>query len=510
MWEELETPADEKITDEQASVTPEPTPEAREKRAHSKRVEMLNSTRPALRAGDSWIEKILHPRGKTGIFVTISVAIVFVLLINTSAYYYLLDQPPDTSAYYCFRYFRGIQTWDTGTGTLLLGDSSCMANLDNGAFADRLGGTAVNLGTTAQTSVLMDAWLLSTYIERFGAPRNVIVCRSASAYGASHTVEYMAAPPLPWDYWDELGVAPAWKRGEVKDLFVARYAVLYSYSDILKDRLVGVRSLFSNHVNPTPISKVYSRGSTSPQEQMDISKKLPDYYFRIFSASSDTTIAFRYMSDLAREKHFQLYILFQPEWDEAIDSGLREPILDAQISYLSSFVDPTYVHIVRDESLAFSINQMQNPNHLRPGADHIKTESDISGIVSIQNQLTDDRAVSLDLDSVSTDKASYKAGDMPIVEISFSTEDIVSPGDLTGSVSCLIKPSGKSDGYWVSRASSVAYKVGADGRVALDLQLNVGKIEGAGTYDLVVFLQQDVGNLSHETRYEIPYGIIVK
>ena len=71
-------------------------------------------------------------------------------------------------------------------------------------------------------------------------------------------------------------------------------------------------------------------------------------------------------------------------------------------------------------------------------------------------------------------------------------------------MSCLAKPSGATDGYWVSRAPAAAFELEAGGKVDTDLELTVGEVDEAGIYDLVVFLRQDVGNLSNEVRVELP------
>jgi len=453
-----------------------------------------------------WFSKLCCPKGKAGVITSILVAIVFVLLVNAISHKYLEAQPPDTHAFSVFTYFRGIQTWDTGVDILILGDSTGRVNLEEGSFSDRLGGQAVKF-TVGGTSLLMDAWMLSAYVEKFGAPDSVIISHnSPTSYNFMHSIEFMAAPHLPWNYWNELGIAPAWQEGELIELFITKYAVLYSYGDILRERFINFWDLFDYAVKPVKPTNEYFEGSTSKQRAMDINHKR-DYYTGEFNPSADTTNALSFMSTLAREKHFQLYIVFQPEWDEAVNSGIRKSILDAQVQYLSQFTDSTYVHIIRDDSLTFTKEQMQNPNHLRPGVTHIKTESDLSEIISIQNSLTAGQAQPIILDNVQLNRNKYKTGKQPRISLTVSN---LGTADVTGSVSCLAKPSGNTDGYWVSRASAVTFEIEAGGNVTLELKLSVGELDIAGVYDLVVFLRQDVGNLSNEVRVELPGELVIK
>ena len=453
------------------------------------------------------IYKISHPRGKQGLIITVSVALVLILLVNILAYFYLQTYPPYTNAFRIWDSFSGIQSLDKRVDTLLLGDSSSGENLDVGAFSDRLGGQAFSLSIYGGMSVLTDAWLLSDYIQKFGPPHNVVFCILSDGYSATHTVELMAAPSLNWDYWDQLGVAPAWKDGELRNLFFTKYLVMYSYSDIFRGHLYKFWDLFDKTRDPMVPFNSYTLGDKSKQATMDITTRQPTSYFNEFNPSLDTTNAIQYMTDLARQQRFQLYFLFPPEWDEAVNAGLRQPILEAQVKYLSRFIDPTFVHIFRNASLTFNRDQIQNQAHLRPGSDHVKTESDLSGIISIQNQLTAERSQPLKVDSLKLDRNIYLPEDVPTVKLTISN---LGKAGVTGSVSCLVKPSGETDGYWVKRAPASSFALEADGKLNLNLKLTVGDLEKAGVYDLVVFLRQDVGNLSNEIRVELPDKLVVE
>ena len=168
---------------------------------------------------------MIHPRGKLGIALSIVVAIILVITINALAYLYLQKYPPTASIFRLWDRFRGIEAMDEGVNTLLLGDSTCAANMDTGAFADRLGGSTIDLSVYAGMSMLADAWLLSAYVQKFGPPDNVIVARASHGYHVKHTVELLSAPPLRWGYWDKLGPAPPWEVGEKRALFIIKYLV---------------------------------------------------------------------------------------------------------------------------------------------------------------------------------------------------------------------------------------------------------------------------------------------
>jgi hypothetical protein len=462
----------------------------------------------------SLVASARYTSSKKGIVISIVVALIFVLASNLAGFQYIRAQPISSASHLVLnRDWLGIQKMDKLADIILLGDSSCLNNLAPGAVADRLGGKVINLGNNAGTSLLMDAWMLSAYIEKFGAPKAVVIARTSSSYSVGHKIEFMSDPPLPWAYWDNYGAVPNWKDGEVRQLLIQKYGVLYSDADVLRERLLNIWDLFDCSASkylPSMNNHSYLAGAPQEKEEMDIKTHTPAYYFGKFYPNVDSTNAIQCMVSLARKYHFQLYFTLQQEWDEAVKAGLRTENLAAEKKYLSRFIDETYVHIVEQlPKTLFTKEQMQNPNHLWHGSEKIYTEEIINGIAAIQNNLTAEQARNMELTSVSLDKDSYQPGEQPAI-----TFNVTDPGDveatvLNGGISFLVKPSGDIDANWVARAPATVLTLNGDEIKEISLQLTAGKLE-AGTYDLVVFLRQDVGGLSHETRIEIPKKIVVK
>lgn len=450
-----------------------------------------------------------HTAGKKGIVISIAVAIVFVLVCNFAAYKYVEEQSVNSTQGSVMEAWLGIQKLGEPVDVLLLGDSSGGANLATGAIADRLGGRVINLGNNAGSSLLMDAWMLSDYITKYGAPRTVLVTRTSQAYTIIHSVEYMSNVPLPWAYWDDFGLAPEWKDGELRQLFIEKFAVLYSDADFLRERLPKIWGLFKTNVAPRVPSHGYTAGylKSDKQDDMDINTRTPSAYFSKFYLNKDPYNAIKYMADLARNYRFQLYFTLQPEWDEAIKAGLRTEHLAAQRKFISQFTDETYVHIVEQvPRTLFARAQMQNPNHLWHGSERIYTEEIVNGITAIQNGLTAGQSSTLEMTSISLDKYSYNTGDQPVITLAVTNKGT---GKIAGGISCLVKRAGAIDANWVARAPAAPMTLNENGAGKAVLQLTAGKLE-AGTYDLVVFLRQDLDNLCNETRVEMPGKVIVK
>jgi len=458
----------------------------------------------------SLLTRIAGPKGWAGIAATVCCVLATLLVLNTAAYYYLQEQPKSAHGPEAVIGARGpLSGWHglidlkEPVDTLILGDSEAGVNLVTGPIADRLGGNIINLGNNAYSSLLMDAWMLEYYVQKFGPPRNVILLRSCYSYQYSRILEFMAVVPLEWGYWDRLGTVPDWKAGELQKLFISKYAVLDSDSDVLTYRLMHPLDLFAQpYTKITPLS-YYSKGTMIASTMKNYNREKWPWEFSPFRPSSDSMNALTDMSNLARSLGFQFYIAIGPEWDEAYQDPGRQAKVSGMEKWLTQFTDSQYVHLVLTTPMTFREDQMQNVDHLRPGAERQYTEAALGEIVSIQNIMSAVQAKPVGLASVVLDKREYTIGEQPTVTLSLTTgTSIDTTASVEGDVSCLIRPSGKSDSEWVYRAPATAVVAHYGDNTEVSLTLNVGKLGKAGAYDLIVFLRQSVGRLSFETRIE--------
>ena len=466
----------------------------------------------------SLLRRIARPTGWAGIAATVACVLVVLLVFDSMVYYYLREQPispqgPEAKlgSGHTLPPWHGLIDLQGPVDTIILGDSTARVDLVTGPIADRLGGSAINLGNNAGSSLLMDAWMLQYYLDKFGPPRNVILLRNCHGYEYEHDVEFMSVVPLEWGYWDRLGTAPVWKDSEELKLFASKYGVLNSSSDILSYRLIHPLDLLAqpySTIEPVPF---YSRGSTLGSELDDFRRGNTVSTYSPFQPSADSLNAMTAMSDQARSLGFQLYIAIGPEWDEAYNDPDRQAKVSGMEEWLAQFTDSQYVHLVLTTPMVFRADQMQNINHLRPGAEKQYTEAMLGDIVAIQNPMAAIQAKPVELTSAVLDKSQYAVGEQPTVTLSLTGgTGIDTTASAEGDVSCLIRWAGKSDAKWVIRAPATSFVVQYGGSTEISLTLSVGKLSMVGSYDLVVFVRQNVGNLSYETRIELPNMIKVK
>jgi hypothetical protein len=465
----------------------------------------------------SLLKRIARPKGWAGIAATVALAALILLFGNDCAIAYLKVQPRSThgpevwGVRYALPEWQGLVELSAPVDTLILGDSEAQQNLLSGPIADRLGGSIFNLGNILGTTLLSDAWMLQYYIDKFGAPRNVILLRDCMAYESGHSLELMSIVPLKWGYWDRLGPAPLWESGEERRLYISKNFPLYSESDILSYRLEHPDQLFSQPAVTAKPYRNYSFGTIAPSDFDDILSTRPwGLYGPSFSPSADSENALRAMSDQARRLGFQLYIPAQPEWDKLYEDPDRQARVNAKREWLAQFADPEYVHLVSSEPMVFQEEQMQSPTHLRLGAARQYTEAVLSDIVATQNRMAATQAKSIRVTSAVLDKSSYTPGEKPAVTLLLTTDECADPmATASGTVSGLVRLSGKSDGEWVARAQATAFTAECGKNTEVMVTFSVGEIDEAGAYDLVLFLRQNAGVISFETRVDLPSVIEV-
>jgi hypothetical protein len=312
------------------------------------------------------IRSWLNTRGWRGVLVSLAAAAVGLLAVNFAAYGYLEARPPaGPDAYKTLPGWRGLQALTGPVDTLILGDSSARVNFLTGPVSDRLGGAALNLGNSSGSTLLMDAWMAEEYIQRWGPPRRVILSRITGSYYQPHLLEFMAAVPLEWGYWDRLGPTPAWEGGDLPKLFLKKYGVLYSQFDILAARLAQPQEWFRPPAAPAVPGRAYANGLPADPANLDrIMAEKPAWLFAAFIPLEDNRRGLDRLAALARQYRFPLYIVATPEYEVAYPAR-RQVLADYQ-AFIDTRTDGRYVFRLLSQPPVYPGVQMQDPNHLDP------------------------------------------------------------------------------------------------------------------------------------------------
>lgn len=440
----------------------------------------------------------MFPRGIMDGLTFCFAILISVILINYLSYLYLEAQPSEAGASAVRDPWHGLLELSSPVDNIILGDSAANWNIITGPITDRLGGSVIDLGSNANSSVLTDGWMLDYYIKRWGAPKNVLLLRSHNGYNMSHNVEYLAAAPLDWGYWDNL--VPTWKEGELIALFINKYIVIYSNSDVLSKRLFKPWTMFNQPYRVIRVSRTYSGGDPTEPIMDEILEDLSKSgYSEVFKPSSDSSNALEFICNLADKRGFNLYIIVNAECTEIFAYPERELAVCSTYDYLTQFTKFKNVYLIPDTPVLFNKDSMQGTFHLAPGAESVFTEKIIDAIVSIQNGKS--KNDQLRLVSAEFDKTLYKAGEIPSLNVTIAGDGT---DEIHGAVSCLIFKSGTTESEWVSRASAVNFDFGNNRIADLDLFVNRGKASDTGKYDVAIFIRVDYGSSCKEIKCILP------
>ena len=127
---------------------------------------------------------------------------------------------------------------------LILGDSSAHHSVVPGIFRESLSESAINLGTIGELMVVNDAWMLETYIEKFGAPKHVVIVRSYFNWGDGFNISAIEQIPVQWDRLQKFQPSTNFTPVEKSRFFVTRNFPLYSQNLSLGGMIKNPWNLF--------------------------------------------------------------------------------------------------------------------------------------------------------------------------------------------------------------------------------------------------------------------------
>ncbi len=112
---------------------------------------------------------------------------------------------------------------------IILGDSAAFYGVDPDVLNQKLNKSFLNLGTWANLSAMNDAWLLQSYIDRFGPPKAVIIARYFINWKEGFDRKAGLQIPLSIREWNKLNPLPPKDWRYLLQRLVTRYIPLYAF-----------------------------------------------------------------------------------------------------------------------------------------------------------------------------------------------------------------------------------------------------------------------------------------
>jgi hypothetical protein len=253
---------------------------------------------------------------------------------------------------------------------LVLGDSSCSQGVMPEVFMNELNQSAINLCTTGDMGTLDNLWMLEEYIQRFGAPKNVLVVQTFDMWHRDFNPVRLGQIPRPWNFWEDhtFGYDLMFDKDIRDETFVEHYVPLISQNKtigmIIRSTLAGKHNPFNSTwemMGDGFVPAFESKPETvlaGEQQQIDFVTK------NSFSVSFLNNQALWKMAKLAETNDFNLYLANSPAFEGLYANPDYQEYFHSLQYYLQDVANQSanvrYIPSVK----TFPVEQMQNPDHL--------------------------------------------------------------------------------------------------------------------------------------------------
>ena len=304
------------------------------------------------------------------VLVEIFASLVLLFCINLGTNWYLGNYT------YKFGYWTIHQKWwllgdlNEPVDWLILGDSSCNQGVMPAYFENRLGESAVNLCTIGDLGVVNDLWMLEEYIDRFGAPKAVVIVHVYDIWARDINPVLFGQVPRRWGFWEQHTLGPSlFEDQKVRDqTFLERYVPLYSQSRTITTILRN--SLLLQH-NPFVAGwRLEADGflpATEPHPEVVQQGALDHARFaaeNVFQISTLNDVAMQELIEIANAYQIEVYLVNSPVYEGLYAEPAYQSYLSGVQEKLAEFAsDSLYVYHIAPVR-AFPEELMQNPDHL--------------------------------------------------------------------------------------------------------------------------------------------------
>lgn len=252
---------------------------------------------------------------------------------------------------------------------LVLGDSSCNQGVNPVTLARALGdGRAVNLCTIGDMLALNDAWMLQTYVERFGAPKRVIIVHVYDIWSRNFNWDRVGSIPIGLLSLRRLEPKVQLKRWQLRSYIQSRYFPLYSSNLSLKTRLRAGDPALRNAPGPRQVDSLGFLADTvafPDSVEHDLQGHLKFLQGEAFKLSPDNELSLRRIGELAREHNFDVYLVSAPVYHKLAEAeSFREYFARVQQSLAGMAGEGSRIHLVFNQPMSFPAGEMQNADHL--------------------------------------------------------------------------------------------------------------------------------------------------
>lgn len=312
------------------------------------------------------MERIL-PSSRRSVLWSVLALVLFAFALNGAfRALFVLHPELDNPTYTAF-----VAQWHRLTGlsapveTLILGDSSGRHGIDPKVIDEVLDTRSVNLCTMGDAAVINAAWQLETYLDRWPAPRRVMLVFVHDVWPRQIALPLVPRVPQPWGYWESMRAHREYDDKIEREIFLERYAPVIRQDQTVSEliqypwrtrrrRLEFSAAGFSPIWNASPENVAYDR------KWQLIGARNSEW-----TISGESQHALEAMMSLAEERAFDLYLTSAPlnrGMLEDSDFGRYYRSFQAGLEHLAESSARTRV-ILKDPA-EYPDSLMQNTDHI--------------------------------------------------------------------------------------------------------------------------------------------------
>lgn len=287
-------------------------------------------------------------------------------LANVGANIYLKNFPENRGYWVIQQKWSMLMNLKQPVDWLVLGDSSCNQGVIPEVLESELSGKAVNLCTIGDSLVLNDAWMLSKYIKKYGAPKNIVIVHVYDVWQREINWNVTSQTPLSWGYWNQLEPNFNLSLEEQKEVFLNKYVPLYSQSTSLKQVVKNSDRLFQSkdyHLAKNGFMGVTEANSWNVEE--DSKGHLKDVKKASVSFSQTNQKSIDAIIDLAEKHNINVYLVNSPLYEKLYQNPEFQTYYNQIQQELNQLSDRSkQVHRLMTKPMTFPKEKMENADHL--------------------------------------------------------------------------------------------------------------------------------------------------
>ncbi len=315
--------------------------------------------------------EVIAPANRRELYITWSLAILLVIMANLAAMAFLNIRPREQGIYLLSTRYEMMEK--SSYDWLIFGDSSIRHGINPALFEENDLGTAINLATFGEMTVINNAWMLARYIELQGPPKHVLI---GNAYDVLvrdlRQIHHLAWVPAPLSFWKKYTPEFEVTGLDYLHIILTRYLPLYYRESELQVLLTHPnmflqskpRDFFTDRENGfQPLSK--TRPEYVVNHDRPIQRQTIENADGKFAISETNLIAYRTIFELAERYSFDVYIANTYVDEIVINDPEFFNFYDQYRKQLTALTDKYQnVHYIHYDPMTFPPEKLQSFHHV--------------------------------------------------------------------------------------------------------------------------------------------------